>query len=1231
MVYNCGSCSSVFTRKDNLRRHIQRYHIGSEVMEKCFLCGMLFKSVEEFNKHATEYHKSTNDFTIRDNAFNKSIAIYRYVYQPDIYTMQNAQNAELQKAIVNLLLTEANVRKCLKTSLILIANMEMKSPEGDTMLRASVPFRSQAFIINANSEKKINKVVEQAFIAQNTHMEEFCLNGSNWIFQHAVAFDVEIATVKPLRIGGEDCGRSQRLIKNSKYLFDPKTNKHCFKYCIASYLTETNSMKMIKAKAAQFNMENIEEPITIQAVKKFLKQNVGLSLNINILLLGQDNMIYPHEYGLGSGSKTVNLLLSYSTKDDNTKCGHFMLINNLDKFLRKTYNNNTFKKDFFCPHCLNAFSRFEVRNNHEKICCMHKPVVEIVPDKENAVLKFNKFENQCPVEMIAFLDFECVLPIISDENICAQCESLKCKCDLSYTKPITNQEVFCYSFIIIDQKNKILFKETYSGNDAVKQFIEVLLELESDINTRCNTSINMSFTSEDFANFQAATKCYLCEKNFSSDVIKCRDHNHSNGKYINAACAPCNLRRRRQKKLKIFVHNGSRYDFHFIIKELSNYPNLVNKLDVVGFNTEHFRTFSFKCYQFLDSIAFLQSSLASLSQDLSETDHDYQILKSFEFVQNDDKTINYDKFTTCLKKNFFPYEFCTSLELMRKTTKPPPQTAFYSKLSETTISDDDYAFVLSVWKMFNIQNLEDYAKLYCMIDTILLAEIFQKFRLDMLKFSSLDPAHYISLPSFSFDAMLKITKCQLELLCDIDMVQFIEYGIRGGLSYINTRHLTIENSANESIQYIDANNLYGHAQMQSLPLKNFKWMSEREIEQFDVKNYDNDSDVGYILMVDLKYPAHLHKMHNDYPLAPECIRIKHEHLSQYAQDNCFSKSYSDIKLSSTLHDKCKYVVHIKNLKLYLSLGLQLTKIHKGLKFEQKPFLVPFISKCTEARKISNTKFEKDQFKKIANSTYGKTVENVREYCNIKMHSNSQSLMKAVSKPTYKSSVIITESLVLTSHSQPFVLHNKPISIGFTILDLSKEFMYDFYYNKLKSSKAFNIDLGFTDTDSFLFKVDNTSQYYKHLENDMDFSNYPKSHKLYNTNHQNALGYFKNELCGTNSCVEFIGLRSKCYAMKIISINKKLIEKKVCKGIGRVAIRNRLNFDQYKKVLFKHTIQRHHFHTIRSKKQQISTIKQNKIALSHFDSKRWILSCGIHSVPYGSTHIQIYNNKCHKCV
>jgi hypothetical protein len=193
-------------------------------------------------------------------------------------------------------------------------------------------------------------------------------------------------------------------------------------------------------------------------------------------------------------------------------------------------------------------------------------------------------------------------------------------------------------------------------------------------------------------------------------------------------------------------------------------------------------------------------------------------------------------------------------------------------------------------------------------------------------------------------------------------------------------------------------------------------------------------------------------------------------------------------------------------------------------------------------------------------------------------------------------------------------------------------MYDFYYNKLlKECGRVNVDLCMTDTDSFIFKIKNNSAFDEKLSSFMDYSNYPSNHPLSDNSKKAQLGYFKDEITPDNLIREFVGLRSKCYALKMENeINNEITIKKTCKGLGKTAIKNRLRFSEYKKSLFEGKDVRHYYTGILSFKHDVFTTVRQKKALSCFDSKRHIFNCKIHSCPFGSSLIKMYNGKCFRC-
>lgn len=194
-----------------------------------------------------------------------------------------------------------------------------------------------------------------------------------------------------------------------------------------------------------------------------------------------------------------------------------------------------------------------------------------------------------------------------------------------------------------------------------------------------------------------------------------------------------------------------------------------------------------------------------------------------------------------------------------------------------------------LWKTFKLKNMGEYHDLYLKRDVLLLCDVFENF-LETCKLNyKLDPTHYFTSPGLSWDALLKMTGIKLELLTDINMHQFIEKRLRGGISFIAHRYAKANNKYMETydetkpssyLMYLDANNLYGWAMSQYLPVGGFKWI---KTDTIDLAKYNDDSKRGVILEVDLKYPRELYDLHNAYPLVPEQLDIEDEMLSNYCK------------------------------------------------------------------------------------------------------------------------------------------------------------------------------------------------------------------------------------------------------------------------------------------------------------------------------------------------------------
>ena len=218
-------------------------------------------------------------------------------------------------------------------------------------------------------------------------------------------------------------------------------------------------------------------------------------------------------------------------------------------------------------------------------------------------------------------------------------------------------------------------------------------------------------------------------------------------------------------------------------------------------------------------------------------------------------------------------------------TRLPPIECWYNKLNDTNVSENDRIHADEVWVTFRMKTMRDYHDLYLKTDVLLLADVFESFRDVCLEHYKLDPAWYLTAPGLAWDACLKMTKVELELLHDQDMLLVVENAVRGGVSMISTRYGKANNkympkaefpnipkegeyhssSPSKYIQYLDANNLYGWAMSKKLPTHGFRWMTPWQLENWRYHTC--------IVEVDLEYPIDLHDLHNDYPLAPDHLEI----------------------------------------------------------------------------------------------------------------------------------------------------------------------------------------------------------------------------------------------------------------------------------------------------------------------------------------------------------------------
>ena len=1084
----------------------------------------------------------------------------------------------------------------------LFERISVKTDKGVEKLEEYEAFFSTSNYKNLKSTN-IEKLLKKGFGKILKDVEEFNLNSSNWVFKEVLRLEVHTVEYNPIK--GSSYIDLPQWIKNKQAIINIKNrDDKCFIWSILRYLypkeKDPQYLKDLRKYEFSLNTKGLTFPLKLKDITKFEKLNPEIS-GINVF--SNDGMtIYPLRMAERDCKNTIDLFLHEEDGDS-----HYSLIKNFHRLIKSQLTKSKDGKIFICKRCFTHFTKEELLEKHIKYCSNNQTVAVKMPEL-NTYLHFKNYYKQLPIPFVVYGDFECFTKTM---NSCTP--NPKESYNYNYQKHEPSGFCFYVKSIVPGIHIKpIIYTKNSEDEEIAKIFVEKIAEVTKSIynDFYCRPK-PLRLTSEEQKLFEQAKTCHICSCELKNDKV--RDHCHFTGKYRGAAHNKCNLMCKKPRVLPVIFHNLQGYDAHLFIKQLAK---LEGKLDCIPSTEEKYISFSKTIkvgeykhisgkilpinfeIKFLDSFKFLQTSLANLVSNLSSDDF------------NNTKHVFKSNTSLLTRKAVFPYDYVSSIDKLSET-QLPPKDEFYSKLNDEDISDEDYQHAIKVWNKFGCKTIKDYHDLYLKSDVLLLADVFEKFRSTCLKHYNLDPAHYYTSPGLAWDACLKITGQHLELLNDYDMLMMFERGIRGGITHISKRYAEANNKYMKNydpekkstfIQYLDANNLYGWAMSQNLPTHGFKWMKDITVEKVDEIldkincSMSNTGKKGYIFEVDLEYPSHLWDEHNDYPLAPELMKVNGVE-----------------KLICHFKTRKNYVIHYRTLRQCLELGMKITAVHRGISFYQSPWMEPYIRKNTELRKTAANSFEKDFFKLMNNSFFGKTIENIRKRQNIHLVDNRKKALKLSSRPNFDRCTIFDSNLIAVHMKKTEVYFNKPVYVGQSILDLSKTLMFDFHYNYIKKKYGKKSELLFTDTDSLMYEI-KTKDFYKDINDDVknkfDTSDYPSDHPsgIITGANKKVIGMFKDEVAG-KQITHFVGLRPKLYSFKI----EEESEVRKCKGIKKNVIKEKLDFDDYVKCLFSGEKKLRSMKIIRSEKHDIYSKEVNKIALSNEDDKRHVLKDKIYTL------------------
>ena len=825
-----------------------------------------------------------------------------------------------------------------------------------------------------------------------------------------------------------------------------------------------------------------------------------------------------------------------------------------------------------------------------------------------------------------------------------------------------------------DMPYEVLVREHQNDEDVITQFLSRLLTVEKELLARLFDERRLQMSADDDAIFAAQQVCTICNRPFFPDLPnrpenvnarKVRDHCHITGLFRGAAHSICNLQARKDYQIPVFFHNMRGYDGHFITRALDQVRTLDpvqaanHKVTIIGQTLERYLQMCWGPHLvFRDSCQILNASLETLVANLAQDSPTKfaQVARAFN-MQVDDVEL-----PRLLRKGVFPYDWFNSFDRL-EVQQLPSREEFFSLLAQTECKETDYAHAQEMWRRFGCNNMADYMKLYLMLDVLQLADVFESFRDLTLKYFGLDAACYVSAPSLSWDAMLKITGVNLQLLTDSAMYNMMLAGIRGGVCMVSKRHAIANNPAmptaahanadqqqqqreqqNEEDQPIeydparppcwildsDVNNLYGRAMSEPLAVGEFAWCDEAERRELK-RIYDLGHDLatsapshtGYILDVDLEYPTAIHNATREYPLAPESVNVSLFEPSPFliGLHEVYNLRPTELKkLVPNLHDKDNYIVYHRNLDFYVAMGMRVKSINRAIRFKEEAWLKCYVDLCTSLRMNARSPFERDLFKLLINAIYGKMIENLMKRSDIKLTFSGEEFTKFISKPHCRSSVLFTDSLGAVNMRKVKTLINRPTYIGVQILEISKLLVYHLHYNHFKPTYGAAAHLLYTDTDSLVYQIqtpDIFADCYAFRENVFDMSTLPPTSEYYDATQKDVPGLLKIETKG-NIVTEFIALAPKMYSFTEFDPTveqRQLTESRRAKGIQRAA-RNILRHKDYRTQLIQPRTTRVRVRRIGSKLHILYTIQCDKRGLTAVDDKRYLLNDGINSQPHG---------------
>lgn len=1041
--------------------------------------------------------------------------------------------------------------------------------------------------------------------------------GSSWVEQSLLKLRITWVKYRPLR-GGRYIP-TPLFIRPQSGLVNPwNDDEYCLLYCIYLYHNNGEHPRaydeaVLDEVRGILNLNGLTFPIDLKHLKKVEEQN---PYTFSVIAVDErGNSVYPLRAPKTEGENHLNLLYLKSVDGEHS---HFAFIRCIHRFLSSV--KKTKRQLWFCCRCFISFYEEAKLISHAPYC-QSKPAQEIrLPKKE--FMQFENYHCLLPHGIFFAADFEAILEKVEDDDV-----------GHVVGRHIHKHVPISVSIAAVLANEKRLWRQPfyYQGKDCATVFLRTVLEWSDDY-WKSQPKYPPICTADDMAAHDAATECYLCHCAFDDDVVKCLHHlstKNGDSNFLGSLCRSCNLKVSRRPYVPVYIMNFARYDLSFVIQGLADLDELHEKdIQITATSKVRFNSMTLKRrVRIVDALSFLGASLKSICESMIP--ENFVICKEFYgdgFME---------KYDMC-RKTEFPYNFLDSEERL-EFPQVPPKEGFFSDLTQTGISDESYEAVKLFWDEQKFNNLGKMLRFYNIHDSVILCDAILTSRNFLLEKTSLCYLHYTTMPSYSWDAWLFISKAQIPYLKDPSMVTYFESMKIGGLSQVLSSYVEWKNPWLNNVgpnteyytqaAFLDLNQSYPSAMAGQIATSGFEWMSRGELDEVVdpvwLSQYDpNVSDRAYFLTCHLRYPPELHARDRSFALIPEHVEICYEQLSPVTKhameaNGGLHRAQKATKLTATFNDRERYTLSLGTLKYYVECGIQVVHVYEGIKCYQSPIFREYILKWNQVRRESLTAFINKLAKGIATFPYGRSLLDPRKYDYYRLVKEPETLIKLSSDPRFAGISIFANNLCAVQLRKRRVTMSSPLAIGAHILCKSKFLLQEFWSHHVQRAfGAENVYVNIVDTDSLCFTLrtpvecqdDIYTLLKKKIGYKIDFSNFPKNHPCFDDSKAGHLGLWKSEF-GHLVLKSMAGVCAKNYAVLTQGENENESDgtKIASKGNPKWLHNKLLLFEHYVRAVLEFTPRYIRYNTIRADSNlQMFTSRQRRLAAGFLNDKRFML-------------------------